>query len=96
MLNAYPIESKNKITLLTRNEPLGLMCNTCKKKPATLLCSIEQWTDVEYQFCDTCAKKHEKICDDFEEYAKMPVVNSPRMGKCAYEGGSIDNERDGN
>jgi hypothetical protein len=25
----------------------------------------------------------------------MPVVNSPRMGVCAYMGGSIDKQRDG-
>jgi hypothetical protein len=26
--------------------------------------------------------------------AQMPVVNSPRMGECGYEGGTIDIERD--
>ncbi|MDR0835444.1 MAG: hypothetical protein LBN11_02540, partial [Tannerella sp.] len=46
-------------------------------------------------FCDKCGKKHAKTCPDFEEYAALPVVNSPRMGMCAYEGGSIDIERDG-
>jgi len=25
----------------------------------------------------------------------MPIVNSPRMGVCGYEGGVIDIERDG-
>jgi hypothetical protein len=25
----------------------------------------------------------------------MPIVNSPRMGVCGYEGGTIDKERDG-
>jgi hypothetical protein len=46
-------------------------------------------------FCDKCAKKHAKKCEDFEDYAALPVVNSPRMGVCAYEGGCIDTERDG-
>ena len=32
--------------------------------------------------------------DEFE-YAGMPVVNSPRMGICGYEGGTIDTDRDG-
>ena len=31
---------------------------------------------------------------DFAEYASLPVVNSPRIGVCAYEGGIIDTERD--
>jgi hypothetical protein len=47
-------------------------------------------------FCEKCAKKHAKECEDFADgYAVMPVVNSPRMGVCAYEGGCIDTERDG-
>jgi hypothetical protein len=25
----------------------------------------------------------------------MPIVNSPRMGECGYEGGRIDKKRDG-
>jgi hypothetical protein len=47
-------------------------------------------------FCEKCAKKHAKECEDFADgYTVMPVVNSPRMGVCAYEGGCIDTERDG-
>jgi hypothetical protein len=51
--------------------------------------------DEDASFCNECAKKHAKKCDDFAEYAAMPVVNSPRMGVCGYEGGRIDTERDG-
>jgi hypothetical protein len=40
-------------------------------------------------------KKVEKTCADFEEFARMPVVHSPRMGVCGYTGGIIDAERDG-
>ena len=29
------------------------------------------------------------------ENPESTVVNSPRMGECGYEGGSIDLERDG-
>jgi hypothetical protein len=46
-------------------------------------------------FCEKCAKKHAEKCEDFKEYAAMPVVNSPRMGVCDYMGGCIDTERDG-
>jgi len=48
----------------------------------------------EAKFCDICAKKHAKKCEDFAEYAAMPVVNSPRMGVCAYNE-DFDVERDG-
>ncbi|MFZ6013821.1 MAG: hypothetical protein ACOYXT_26005 [Bacteroidota bacterium] len=40
-------------------------------------------------------QQHEEECDYFLDYAKMPVINSPRMGICGYSGGSIDIERDG-
>ena len=41
-----------------------------------------------------CAKKHKKTCSDFSDF-EMPIVNSPRMGVCAYSGGSIDTKGDG-
>lgn len=39
-------------------------------------------------------EKHTEECEDFNDYAQMPVVNSPRMGECGYDGGTIDLERD--
>jgi hypothetical protein len=36
-----------------------------------------------------------KKCSDFDDYAAMPIVNSPRAGVCGYTGGTIDKERDG-
>ncbi len=39
--------------------------------------------------------KLENECEDFSEEMRLPVVNSPRMGICGYEGGMIDKERDG-
>jgi hypothetical protein len=50
--------------------------------------------DAENTFCAKCAKKHAKTCVDFDDYAAMPIVNSPRMGVCGYEGGTIDKKRD--
>jgi hypothetical protein len=87
----YPVKADKKIVLLSRNEPLEWLCDLCGKEPATQVCSAH-----EDLFCDKCAKKHAKKCEDFEDYAAMPVVNSPRMGVCGYEGGIIDKERDGN
>jgi hypothetical protein len=82
------------IILLSRNEPLALMCEACNKEPAESICIACSYDDVA-SFCKSCAAAHEKTCEDFEEYARIPVVNSPRMGVCAYEGGTIDTERDG-
>lgn len=85
---------EEKIVLLSRNEPLPIMCDHCNKQPATQICTVCSF-DLDAAFCDTCAKLHAATCEDFDDYAAMPVVNSPRMGVCGYEGGSIDKGRDG-
>ncbi len=82
------------IILLSRNEPLKIMCSVCSKKVATTLCSVCLWKSDSY-FCEICANKHATTCGNFEEYARMNIVNSPRMGECGYEGGTFDKERDG-
>jgi hypothetical protein len=94
VVEEYPVKADEEIVLLSRNEPLEWLCDTCQKEPATQICTVHSW-DNESLFCDKCAKKHAKKCEDFEEYAAMPIVNSPRMGVCGYTGGSIDIERDG-
>ncbi|MFH1052606.1 MAG: hypothetical protein V1779_16930 [bacterium] len=93
-LKNYQLRLKDDIVLLSRNQPLKLMCVTCKIKPAAFICTTCNYDDYSF-FCEECAKKHEETCADFAEYGNMPVVNSPRMGECGYEGGSIDIERDG-
>ncbi|MDR2971081.1 MAG: hypothetical protein LBU83_04045 [Bacteroidales bacterium] len=94
VIDAYPIKADKKIVLLSRNEPLEIMCSICKKVPATQVCAVCMYNE-DAVFCDKCAEKHAKKCEDFADYASMPVVNSPRMGVCAYVGGTIDKERDG-
>jgi hypothetical protein len=90
----YPVKADKKIVLLSRNEPASILCCMCGKVPATQICTVCMYEE-EAVFCDKCAKKHAKQCGDFDDYASMPVVNSPRMGVCGYTGGSIDTERDG-
>jgi hypothetical protein len=90
----YPIAADGKIILLSRNEPPEILCDSCGIKPATKICTVCAQYD-ESAFCNNCAKKHGKKCGDFNDYASMPVVNSPRMGVCGYDGGSIDTKRDG-
>lgn len=86
--------AENEVVLLSRNEPLEILCHTCEKAAATAICSVEDWGS-DRLFCEKCAKKHAKTCEDFADYARLEVINSPRMGVCAYEGGQIDLERDG-
>jgi hypothetical protein len=94
VVNEYKFNVGDRILLLSRNEPLPILCHSCREKPAITICSIHLF-DSEALFCPACAKKHEKKCPDFEDYAAMPVVNSPRMGVCGYVGGQVDKARDG-
>ncbi|MDR2653569.1 MAG: hypothetical protein LBC68_14915 [Prevotellaceae bacterium] len=94
VVEEYSFKADKKIVLLSRNEPPELLCDTCKQEPAVQICTVHNW-DEDSLFCSKCAKKHAKTCEDFADYAAMPVVNSPRMGVCGYEGGIIDKERDG-
>lgn len=91
---SFPMAVPGGIALLSRNEPLAILCHVCDSNPATQICIIHI-QEGEGFFCDTCAEKHAEQCADFADYAQMPVVNSPRMGVCGYEGGTIDTERDG-
>jgi len=93
VMEKYTVKSDNKIELLSRNEPLPIMCSICKKAPATQICTACMF-EKEAEFCDKCAPKHAKKCEEFDDYAGMPVSNSPRMGVCGYTGGTIDKERD--
>lgn len=93
VLNEYHILEKESILLLSRNEPLKILCHSCNQKPAKHVCLL--WHYEGNMFCDECAEKHEEECSDFEDYSHGEIVNSPRMGVCGYEGGTIDLERDG-
>jgi hypothetical protein len=93
VLDEYSVLAKEGIQLLSRNEPLKLLCELCDKKPAFKICSIHEWNEPS-MFCKTCIPIHKKECEDFADYAAMPMCNSPRMGVCGYEGGQIDKKRD--
>jgi hypothetical protein len=94
VVEQYPVKAHSKIVLLSRNEPLPILCSVCGKAAATQICTTCMY-DGEAEFCNKCASKHAKKCEEFADYAAMPVVNSPRMGVCGYDGGTIDKERDG-
>jgi hypothetical protein len=94
VMEEYSVKADSEIILVSRNEPLSIMCSDCRMMPATLICTADTHLG-ETMFCPQCAEKHAKTCEAFDDYAARAVVNSPRMGKCAYIGGMIDTERDG-
>jgi hypothetical protein len=66
------------LRLLARNDPIPWRCEMCPR-PATVVCPF--CLDAgPCLFCEEHARKHP--CADEEAY--LPVVNSPRMGVCAY------------
>jgi Plasmid pRiA4b ORF-3-like protein len=73
-------EAKGKsIRILARNDAPVIACQSCGK-PATEVCSQCVY-DGEGWLCEDCAEDHE--CG---EEMFLPVVNSPRVGMCAYTG----------
>ena len=66
------------VRLLARNDPLQWSCEACSR-PATIVCPFCIDTGPS-MFCAKHAQQHPCA----EEGAYLPVVNSPRMGVCAY------------
>ncbi len=72
-----------EIRILAKNDPPEYLCDKCGKL-AKHICVNCLWKD-EGLLCDSCLEKH-----DCGEERILPVVNSPRMGVCAYTGGTED------
>jgi hypothetical protein len=67
------------VRLLARNEPAAIACVSCGKT-ATQVCTECLWSGQGW-LCDGCAAEHR--CG---EDMLLPVVNSPRVGVCGYDG----------
>ncbi|GIV18670.1 MAG: hypothetical protein KatS3mg023_0421 [Armatimonadota bacterium] len=70
---------QNQVVLLARNHPPEIRCEVCGE-PAAFVCTECIWDGLGW-LCARCAKQHE--CG---EEMLLPVVNSPRVGMCAYTG----------
>jgi len=92
-VSEYRVKASDTVVLLSRNEPFKILCSSCGKNNAVEICTRCDYEE-EAIFCLKCSKAHAKACSDFEDYASMKIVNSPRTGVCAYQGGHIDKERD--
>ncbi len=77
-------KAKEKVRLLARNIPPALVCSECGE-PAVWVNSWE-YDEETGQPALYCAEHGE----DQDEDGLLPVVNSPRMGVCGYEGGNLD------
>lgn len=72
------------IEVLARNEPPVHPCAECAGK-ATRLCGVcYQGMGNPCWYCDSCSEHHR--CSDPGGDYFLPVVNSPRVGLCGYDG----------
>ncbi|MCM1233408.1 MAG: hypothetical protein NC489_25100 [Ruminococcus flavefaciens] len=71
---------KEKLRILSRNNPIEILCDECGEKPAAYICP-ECLYEGDGFLCEDCAKTHE--CG---EDMLLDVCNSPRMGVCGYCG----------
>ena len=76
-------DGKEKLIILSRNNPIEILCDACGKKSAAYICA-ECLYEGDGWLCEDCAKTHE--CG---EEILLPVCNSPRMGVCGYCGSDI-------
>ena len=74
-----PAKKRSAVTLLARNTPPDIPCDICGK-PATHLC-----TECVYDGGGCLCGAHADVHECGEEML-LPVVNSPRVGVCAYGG----------
>lgn len=70
----------NPIALMARNAPLDLKCSVCGKA-AEWICTDCLYEADDWFFCEEHLLEHEH-----GDEMTLPVVNSPRMGTCGYEG----------
>lgn len=79
---------KDKITILSRNHPMHILCNRCEKKEAVWFSAMEMYygSGENAYLCEECMKEMETSDEEDEFGMYMPVCNSPRMGVCGYGG----------
>jgi hypothetical protein len=80
MGSSWRKKQKEPVRLLARNVPPVFQCASCGK-PAEYICTECMYNSGNPFFCAKCSEEHE----DGEEMM-LPVVNSPRMGECGYDG----------
>jgi len=68
--------------LLARNDAPEYKCALCGKL-AQIVCVDCMYEDDNCFYCEECIEKH---MDESDHEFTLPVVNSPRMGVCGYEG----------
>ena len=83
-------EQKEKVTILSRNNPIQFTCSVCGENPAVWIDPMKMYDEDPF-WCEECLEKYEngELDEEIEVEESgylLPVTNSPRMGVCGYEG----------
>ena len=73
------VDEESDVQILARNIPPEIKCARCGKPATRVAAGYDAWGVVEHAYCDACSKKA-------KEDGWLPIVNSPRVGVCAYAG----------
>jgi hypothetical protein len=73
------VDEEDDIHVLARNIPPEYKCVRCGKPATKVAAGYDYWGVVEHAYCNNCSKKA-------KEDGWLPIVNSPRVGVCAYTG----------
>ncbi len=73
------MDEEDDIHVLARNIPPEYKCVRCGKPATRVAAGYDGWGVEEHAYCDACSKKA-------KEDGWLPIVNSPRVGVCAYTG----------
>ena len=76
-------KTKNDITILLRNIEPEYTCSNCGRK-ASYICPFCLYED-KGMLCGDCITKHKCVREEGRDIL-LPIVNSPRVGMCGYEG----------
>ena len=79
----YLPEGADSIRVLARNDPPAFPCVRCDA-PAARICIECAWNGEGFR-CLPCQELHLKESPSCEDMF-LPVVNSPRIGQCDYNG----------
>ena len=80
------IRKDDGIVILSRNNPIEIICGKCGKNKAKWVNPEGYYEGVPF-WCEECLE--EEYAEEEDSYGTeymLPVCNSPRMGVCAYDG----------
>ena len=80
--NIPPVINKKGIVLLAVHDKVQFKCDVCGKE-ATRLCPYCPIHEDSGLLCDKCADEH--MSEYGDDVYLLDVVQSPRMGECAYD-----------